>query len=331
MTAYAAFLTRAGWDGAACTPLAGDASNRRYMRVRLGNRRAVLMDAAPERGEDTGPFLQIAAHLRHSGLHAPEVYATDPERGIVLLEDLGDGLYARVFETTPELQNRLYTAAIDVLLRLHGAPLPGTGVPNYSAEPMAAAATLAATWYASAPDSASKLSAAMGSALATLDWSNPVLVLRDYHAENLIWMDGFEGLAKVGLLDFQDAARGHPVYDVISLMQDARRDVPEPVADAMATHYCTASNMDRDLFTRDAAVLGAQRALRILGVFARLSLHFNKPDYVDLIPRVWAQLEANLAHPALQDLHAVARTILPPPTPEYLDTLRQKAGTCPTL
>ncbi|MDJ0857476.1 MAG: phosphotransferase [Dinoroseobacter sp.] len=331
MTDYTDFLAGAGWASAEVRPLAGDASNRRYLRVSRNGHRAVLMDAAPERGEDTGPFLKIAAHLRAVGLHAPAVFSSDPVAGLILLEDLGDGLFARRFEIEPDSQNRLYKSAIDVLLRLHAGPLPPGDVPDYTACPMAEAAKLAGIWYADDLPSAEALATSMTTALTALDWSQPVLVLRDYHAENLLWIDNADGLDRVGLLDFQDAARGHPVYDVISLMQDARRDVPADVAHAMAMHYQTGSGMTGAVFDHAAAVLGAQRALRILGVFARLSLHFNKPDYVDLIPRVWGQLQANLHHPSLRDLAELTSECLPKPSAEHLASLKARAGTCPRL
>lgn len=330
MTLYDQFLETAGWTGAKITPLAGDASNRRYSRAALQGRTAVLMDAPPSRGEDTAPFLKIAAFLRRAGLHAPEVFASDPVAGLVLLEDLGDGLFARRIEQEPALQAPLYDGATDVLLQLHDAGLPEGPLPDYMPPEMAEAATLAATWYAQDADAAEPLRAAVAQSLDALDWSRPVLVLRDYHAENLIWIDAETGLNRIGLLDFQDAARGHPVYDVVSLMQDARRDVPPETARRVATRFCDRSGMEADTFARAAATLGAQRALRILGVFARLSLHYAKPGYIDLIPRVWDQLTENLTHPALAGLRETAAQSLPAPTPDLLSDLRQRAGTCPT-
>ncbi|MEM9393830.1 MAG: phosphotransferase [Pseudomonadota bacterium] len=331
MTDYANFLSKTEWAGAETRPLAGDASNRRYLRVSLGERRAVLMDAARDRGEDTAPFIQIAEHLRGLGLHAPEIFAADRAAGLLLLEDLGDTLYARLFEAQPALESRLYTGAIDVLLHLHRSALPRDEVPDYTAETMSEAAKLAAIWYAEKPERGDEVGAGVLLALKALDWSSPVLVLRDYHAENLIWIDDEAGLNRVGLLDFQDAALGHPVYDVISLMQDARRDVARTVAADMARQYQDGAGMAVDAFDHAAAVLGAQRALRILGVFARLSLHYNKPHYVDLIPRVWDQLQENLRHAALEPLAELVRDILPEPDAKYLHRMKARAGTCPTL
>lgn len=331
MPDYENFLKKAGWLDAQVRPLAGDASNRRYMRVKSGSEHAVLMDAAPERGEDTEPFLRIAAHLQKLGLHAPEVLFADPTRGLVLLEDLGDDLYARVFEVSPDLQEKLYKAAIDALVQLQSAPLPEGELPDYTSSKMADAARLAAEWYADASESADLLQEKVLSALNTLDWSDHVLVLRDYHAENLIWIDKDEDLRRVGLIDFQDAAIGHPVYDVVSLLQDARRDVPGDIAAKVAQHFYETKGIAENTFETAAAVLGAQRALRILGVFARLSLHFNKPSYVDLIPRVWSHLQINLRHPALAELARVVEDQLPMPSTTHLESLKSRAGTCPSL
>jgi len=322
------FLARAGWQNADITPLAGDASLRRYDRVALGNRRAVLMDAPPDKGERIAPFVEIGTHLERLGLHPPAILAENRAAGFLLLEDLGDRLFAREFETDPARERDYYTAALEVLRALHSQPAP-SDLPDYGSGPMAEAAGLAATWYAGAPADAPHLSAAMAEALDRLDWSRPVTVLRDYHAENLIWCSVETGLRRVGLLDFQDAALGHPVYDAASLMQDARRDIaPDLVADlANATWSWFAA--DRSAFDTAFAVLCAQRALRILGVFARLSLHFGKPAYVDLIPRVWSQLQGNLVHPALAPVSAMARELLPPPSQAHLDDLKLRAGTCP--
>lgn len=322
-----AFLTRAGWQGETIRSLAGDASNRRYDRLTLGGRPVVLMDAPPETGERVAPFLSVARHLDGLGLHAPAILAEDEAQGFLLLEDLCDGLYARLFEADPEQQVPLYREALAVLRSLHaGAPPP---LPAYGAPEMAEAATLAPIWYAGSDDTA-PLAAEMATALAALDWSRPVPVLRDYHAENLIWCPDETGLRRVGLLDFQDAALGHPVYDVASLFYDARRDVPPEVVEALRSEVFGWFASDLPGFDHAVAVLTAQRALRILGVFARLSLHFDKPGYVDLIPRVWDQLQHSLQHPSLGTLRSLVAETLPPPRAAHLDDLRARAGSCPT-
>jgi aminoglycoside/choline kinase family phosphotransferase len=155
------------------------------------------------------------------------------------------------------------------------------------------------------------------------------MILRDFHAENLLDLPDRAGVAAVGLLDFQLAEMGQPAYDLISLLQDARRDVSPEIPPAMMRRFAGATGSTEASVTAACAALGAQRALRILGAFARLSLHYGKPGYVRLIPRVWGQLRENLAHPGLQDLAAVVDRMLPPPGDAILQTLVDKCGTIP--
>ncbi|ABV95168.1 aminoglycoside phosphotransferase [Dinoroseobacter shibae DFL 12 = DSM 16493] len=323
------FLAQIGWAQATVTPLAGDASLRSYDRVETHGKRAVLMNAPPDHGESTDPFLRIARHLSVIGLHPPAILGEDRSMGFLLLEDLGDRLFAREFERDPDLQHLCYTEALRALKTLHDHPAPE--LPGYGRAEMAQAAGLAATWYAGDPDAAVRLRKVMEEALATLDWSRHVPVLRDYHAENLIWCPEETGLRRVGLLDFQDAGLGHPVYDAASLLQDARRDLDPDLVARLSADCWSWFAADRAAFTQAFAVLGAQRALRILGVFARLSLHFDKPRYVDLIPRVWGQLQGNLDHPALRRLADTTHAILPEPSTAHLDDLKARAGSCPAL
>lgn len=326
------FVARAGWGDAQRGFLAGDASARRYDRLGRGRETAVLMDAPPDRGEDVRPFVTMARHLRDLGLSAPEILAEDAANGFLLLEDLGDTLYARLLDQDKRPEEQIYTAAVEVLATLQAAP-PPDGLPDHGRDFMANAAGLSQIWYASAitgqPQDAGPLIAAMDRAMATHCTARPVLVLRDYHAENLLWLPGRAGLARVGLLDFQMGSMGQPEYDLISLLQDARRDVPRDLADRMIRHFATITRADPDRTATACAVLGAQRALRILGGFTRLSLHFGKPGYVRLISRVWAHLQHDLAHPALAEVRAAAR--LPSPTPEALQRIIDLCGTVPTL
>lgn len=332
-TLIAAFLARAGWGAASRRPLAGDASNRRYERLSLNGAPAVLMDAPPDRGENVRPFTAIARHLSGIGLSAPRILAEDPDHGFLLIEDLGDDLFSRSAADAPEQERALYFAATDALIALHAAPLPSA--PDYGPDTMSDIAGLAVDWYAfgatgsraGRPD----LSAALRRAFAALPPWRPVLVLRDYHAENLLWLPGRPAPANVGLLDFQDAGIGHPAYDLMSLARDARRDVAPQTRAAMIDRYATRTGQEIDGFTRACATVSAQRNLRILGVFARLSLHFGKSHYIDLIPRVWRNLNADLAHPALADLRQTALGLLPAPTPDLLTRLKDKCATVPTL
>lgn len=328
----AAFMAQAGWADAQRQLLAGDASPRSYDRLSRGAATAVLMDAPPDRGEDVRPFVTMARHLRGLGLSAPEILAEDAANGFLLLEDLGDGLFARVLERDRGAEAALYSSAVGVLAALQAAP-PPPGLPAHEPAFMASVAGLSLTWYAravtGAPQDPAPLQEAMAEALATHCTAPPVLVLRDYHAENLLWLPNRQGLARVGLLDFQMGSLGQPEYDLISLLQDARRDVSPDVADQMITQFARLTGADAALTATACAVLGTQRALRILGGFTRLSLHFGKPGYVRLIPRVWAHLQANLAHPALGGVRAAAR--LPAPSPDALQRIIEQCGTVPSL
>ncbi|MEI4260731.1 aminoglycoside phosphotransferase family protein [Roseovarius sp. D0-M9] len=321
----ARFLDGTDWRGADLSPLAGDASNRRYMRLSRADGSAVLMDAPPERGEDVRPFAAIARHLSGMGLSAPQILAEDSAQGFLLLEDLGDDLFARVIPSAPASEAELYTAATDVLVHLHAQPLP-PGLQAYDPALMADMSALAFEWYANDNSSVGR-AAAHGAILAALTQhasDDSVLIQRDYHAENLLWLPDRLGIARVGLLDFQDAMRGHPAYDLVSLLQDARRDVPEDIERAMVEHYVSRANVDAAAFDAAYHVLGAQRNLRIIGVFARLCLRDGKAHYIDLIPRVWALLERDLAHPALAHLAPLVLGVLPTPTPEFLKDLKAR-------
>ena len=153
--------------------------------------------------------------------------------------------------------------------------------------------------------------------------------LRDYHAENLLWLPDRNGIARVGLLDYQDAMRGHRAYDLVSILQDARRDVPAPLARDMILRYVAQADLDPEPFATAYACLGMQRNMRILGVFARLSMAYGKPHYVDLIPRVWGHLMTALDHPALAEVAPRITDVLPAPTDDLLARLRDKCGSVP--
>lgn len=313
-----AFLDRSGWGSADRRPLAGDASNRRYDRLRLGAATAVLMDNPPGGADDPLAFVAMARHLCGLGLSAPAILAEDTAQGFLLLEDLGDDLFARLLANDPAREPALLAEAVDVLLHLQRAPAP-PGLPDLSAKDWAGAAALALTHYAPAatgetPDPQPMVQALTLALQAHADGPR-VLILRDYHAENLLWLPGRQGLARVGLLDFQLGQMGQPGYDLVSLLQDARRDVAPATEAALVARFAKAT--DAQSFAAAYATLGAQRALRILGVFARLGLS-GKTGYLPLMPRVWGQLQQNLAHPALADLATACAQALPEPTPDRL-------------
>lgn len=323
-----AFVEGAGWGDAARSHLAGDASERSYQRLSGQQGSAILMDAPPGRGDPPEAFVSMANHLRGLGLSAPAILAQDLRQGFLLLEDLGDSLYARHLVAHPEDELPLYTVATDVLTHLQGHP-PPPGLSDLTAAEWAEAAMLATAWYRLAitgdrgPEDS--LRQALTAALAAHADGPRVLILRDYHAENLIWLPERAGLARAGLLDFQLGQMGQPGYDLVSLLQDARRDVSAGTEAAMIERFA-AHLAEPDQFGLSYAVLGAQRALRILGIFARLCLVAGKAQYLPLLPRVWAHLQRNLAHPALADLAQACAALLPEPTPDAQQRIAQQCG-----
>ncbi len=323
-----AFLAAAGWGGATRTPLAGDASGRRYERLTRApdGASAVLMHAPRLTCGDIAPFCRIDETLRARGLSAPSILARDQTAGLLLLEDLGDDLFARVIARDPSREHGLYVAATDVLLALR-AP-PPAGLRRADAGTLTTLTDLAFSHYRAgaglAPDALlqERFQTRFLDILQGVTGGPDILLLRDYHAENLIWLPEREGVARVGLLDFQDAMAGPPAYDLASLLQDARRDVAAETEEKMIAHYLHQSGEDGEEFRAAYAVIGAQRHLRILGVFARLAMAFGKPGYVDLIPRTWAYLMRDLDHPALRPVADLLRDALPEPDAATLERLK---------
>ncbi len=331
------FLRAAGWGGAQIAPLAGDASNRRYDRLTggPGGAGAVLMDAPEERGEDVRPFMAVTEHLRGRGLSAPEIIAADPANSFLLLEDLGDDLFARVCAANPGAEPELYAAAVDVLAFLGEAAPPARmgdfAPPPYDAAMLAREAMLALDWWRPAATGAAppaemqaEFAGLLAEAFADVAASRGTLVLRDYHAENLLWLPDREALAKVGLLDYQGVMIGHPAYDLASLLEDARRDTAPDLRAAMIDRFLAALGPPEAEFRAGYAALAAQRNLKIVGLFARLWLRDGKPGYLRLIPRVWDHLTRDLAHPALAPLGRFVAAHLPEPDAARLARVRAR-------
>lgn len=330
----AMFLAGAGWQEAQRAPLAGDASSRRYERLKRpdGCETAIIMDAGPESEESVRRFHAIASHLISIGLSAPEVLAADHRARLLLLEDFGDGVFARLIERDKGLELPLYEAAIDVLVHLRETR-PPTGLSCPGPKELAEFVTITQEWYASpgADVPGSDLISELQRLLELVETRNPVLSLRDYHSENLIWLHDRHGIKRVGLLDFQDAFLCHPAYDLASLLRDARRDLASELVERLFDRYLRATGADANIMRLAFAVLGAQRNLRILGVFARLGRQRGKPHYVGLVPRVWAHLMADLAHPALSHLREIVRAELPEPTEIVLNGLTSKCTLPPQV
>ena len=304
----AAFLAAHGWAGARIAPLAGDASFRRYFRVTDGARGAVLMDAPPPH-EDPRPFLAVAGWLTEHGFAAPAIHAADAEAGLVLLEDFGDARMREAADAEPDAVLPLYERAVDLLLELRRHPV-GPLKP-YDRATLQREAALFIDWYCPAIDLVVDREGWIAAWDAVLDRglaADPVTVLRDYHAENLMLVGPSQSL---GLLDFQDARAGHPAYDLVSLLQDARRDVEPGLEEQMLHRYC-AANGDGSAFLDAYHVFGTQRNAKIIGIFTRLWRRDAKPRYPALCPRVWAYLERDLSQPVLAPVAAWFDDNVPP-------------------
>ena len=299
------FLGRAGWGDAQIEVIPGDASFRRYFRIRRGNDGAMLMHAPPPH-EDPVPFLDVGDWLQAHGLRAPVIYASEPAAGWVLLEDFGDDRMRDWLDDNPQGAEAAYRAAIDALVELHSHPA-GPFDP-YDMDVYLREAKLLPQWYAPAHSlevDEEGYEAAWRGVLTPLieRQAEGVTVLRDYHAENIMLLGGSPG-APQGLIDFQDALVGHRAYDLVSLLQDARRDVDQSFAGEMFDYYCQLTGEADSAFRADYAILGAQRNAKIVGIFTRLFKRDSKPKYLSMIPRVWRLLEADLKHPALAPVAA---------------------------
>lgn len=299
----ATFLDDLGLGGWRRVPLAGDASARRYERLHNPEGGSlILMDADPIVCGDPGPFLDIRTHLYRFGFSAPTLHAEDPDAGLLLIEDFGDALFARIMADDPSREMHLYTLAAELLARLHSKPLP-QGMTAMTATALADMIAPAFDCYA--PKHLADLPAAKAAfarLLTPVADVPAVLALRDFHAENMIFLPDRNGDRQIGLLDFQDAFVTHPAYDLVSMLQDARRDLTPGIADSVLRHFIAKTGADDAAFRTAYAALGAQRNLRILGVFARLAADRGKPQYLALQPRVWAHLQTSLTHPALADV-----------------------------
>lgn len=316
------FIAACGWQDAMVVALPGDASFRRYCRlVRTGAERAILMDAPPPH-EQVVPFARVARHLRALGLSAPQVLAECSAAGFLLLEDLGEDTFTRLL-ARGAAERPLYRLAVDTLVHLQRHPMAADiDVPAYDIGRLLNEAALFVDWYlpallgrATAAGLREDYLALWTELLAPVSGDPRTLVLRDYHVDNLMRLEQRAGVRACGLLDFQDAVIGHPAYDLMSLLEDARRDVPATVVQSCVERFLDARpDLGREGFASAFALLAAQRHCKVAGIFVRLWLRDGKPAYLDHLPRVLRLLEAKLAEPVLQplrrwmDRHARGRT-----------------------
>ncbi len=346
-----AFLNEAGFGEAHVTPFPGDASTRSYFRLHRGDQHVILMDApggaespacppdaAPEErkslgynaqarlaGNNTAAFAALAKALVARGFSVPRIHAADIQSGFLILEDLGDNLFAQII---PDQHNELelYLAAAETLGAIYRSSfareLEAYGsrwtVQSYDETALLAETELFLDWYVSGRGKGfnekdrERWLTAWRDVLPVLDTHAPGLILRDFHAENLLWLPDRDAEARVGLLDFQDALFGHPAYDLVSLLEDARRDVsPETITPVSNRFFEAAGLANRDAFNAAAAILAAQRNAKILGIFVRLAKRDGKPRYLDLLPRVAAHFVRDISHPALEPVRAVVRDLAP--------------------
>ncbi len=315
------FLAAAGWGGVAPASLAGDASFRRYYRLDDGSRRVVLMDAPPP-VEDVRPYVAVAAILRGFRLSAPQIHAEDGTHGFLLIEDFGDASYTRLLAGGAD-EAALYALAVDTLIALHRAVAASglPALPPYDEARLLTEAALLVDWYAPNVLGTALPPAAREDYLAR--WRDilrqamlpaTTLVLRDYHADNLMLLPGRPDVEACGLLDFQDAVLGPASYDLVSLLEDARRDVPAALRVAMTERYLAAfPGLDRVLFLRSGAILAVQRNCKILGIFTRLWRRDGKPAYLPHIARIWRLIEEDVQRePVLRPIADWLDRHLPP-------------------
>lgn len=312
------FVSKTVWKDWQKVAVPGDASARRYWRLTDGTQTVILMDDAPELGGSTVPFANIAQLLLANGLCAPHILAHDPHNGLMIVSDLGTQDVAAWLRQHPTQEKALYRTSVDVLVKLHHIP-PPENMERMTAQTGAEMLEIVGEFYSRA--NVADLQREM---LVALNAHAPIadtIALRDFHAENLIWRDAHEGLDCVGLLDFQDAFVAPAGYDLVSLLRDARRDVAPETVEAMIAYFGEQTGAGPD-FRTQLACIAIQRNLRILGIFGRLSLKLGKPRYLDLIPRVWSDIQSDLADPALHQLRQVIFDTVPEPTTTLLAGLK---------
>lgn len=307
----ATFIYECGWGKAECTFLAGDCSNRTYYRIRSASgKTAVIMDAYGEE-EKIEEFVHISQLLNQWGCSAPHVLQVDWKNRFLLLEDLGDHTFTRCLQQGVSADT-LYEVAIDAIIHLHQS-VAGSDFrefPSYNFQEMKEKVDLFLHWYypyvyKQQPSEKATLhwNEAWEEVLSLLEAGPKTLILRDFHVDNLLWLSERAGIKQCGLLDFQDAAIGPLTYDLVSLLEDVRQDVPEDLTQRLLSRYLAAfPSLDREEFMAQYYMVGAQRVIRIMGVFVRMLQKNSRSHYMQFIPRAWKWLENDLKHDNLESI-----------------------------
>ena len=312
------FLKSSGWANAALTKIAGDLSDRKYFRLRKGSNKAVLMECASENDPSLPKFIMLSNWLRSLGLSAPEIYAADAQGGLAVLQDFGDSKLTTLIAKDPDIQKPSYEDIVDTLITIRNAD-PPLGLATPSAQDFCDATTLADTWYPGADLQAlDAIRAKLETVLEETLKITTTVSLRDFHADNIIWLGDNPPARRAGLLDFQDAILTHPAYDLMSLLTDARTDVSKELSEHIIQIYCRRTGDNVAETSKAIAALGVQRNLRILGIFTSAARRDAKPHHLPALPRVYAHLITCASHPALSTFATTLRAALPKPTPDYL-------------
>jgi aminoglycoside/choline kinase family phosphotransferase len=296
-----------------------DASFRKYERITTDHKTYLLMDAPPDK-EKVIPFIEIGNFLYNNNFSAPEIIAQDTDNGFLLLEDFGDELYTKVLSENEKDEEYFYRIAINALIQLQNTEIKDNFLPKYDDETLINEALLFTQWYLpiltgeqTKDELVEEYKEILIYLLQYTKSLGEVFVHRDYHADNLLWLEEREGTSRVGIIDFQDAVIGSPIYDMVSILSDVRRDVSQDTVDKMISHYLNAKpSISRKDFLSSYAILGAQRNLKIIGIVARKSLRDHNSSYLNLLPRAWKHVETSLKHPLLLPLQKWLNKVVTP-------------------
>lgn len=297
-------------------PIKNDASFRKYFRID----KKILMDADPTLGEDVSSFININNLLNEFQLNVPEIYSIDKENGFLLLEDLGEDIFSKILDNKNE--EKLYKQAIEILAEIHKKDLNEFNYSilpkKYSIEKLLQESQLFIDWYLKkflkldiSKTEIKDFSDIISKIFSSLEPKLEKLVLRDYHVDNLILQSSKVGLKQVGILDFQDAVIGQSSYDLISIIEDVRRPITKDLKTRLIDYFVGLTGYDLNNLKNELAFYSVQRNLKILGIFCRLSIRDNKPNYMSYNNNAWIYIESNLNNPIMKDLQNWIKKILP--------------------